>query len=86
MDEAGERYAENIQYQREHFMKKVQSMVTHQCPQSDQFQLVELKMSQNPELQIGGAEVTQCSVLAEQAQDCGQCLQQPGQPGQKARP
>ena len=63
-------------------MKKVQSMVTQNCPQSEGFQMVELKMSQNPELQIGGAEVTECSVLAEQAPACGRCLQ-PEQPGQK---
>ena len=63
-------------------MKKVQSMVTHNCPQSEEFQMVELKMSQNPELQIGGAEVAECSVLADEASACGRCLQ-PEQPGHK---
>ena len=63
-------------------MKKVQSIVTHNCPKSGEFQMVELKMSHNAELQIGGAEVTECSVLADEAWACGCCLQ-PEQPGHK---
>ena len=55
-------------------MKNTQAMLTTQCPNSDQFQLVNLQVSQSHELQMSSPKVTECSVLAEEAQQCGRCL------------
>ncbi|MBT9584216.1 hypothetical protein IV102_12815 [bacterium] len=55
-------------------MKNTQAMLTTRCPNSDQFQLVKLQVSQSHELQIGSPKVSECSVLAEDAEQCGRCL------------
>ena len=58
-------------------MNKNQVVVTSSCPSSDQFQLVEVKVSQSPYFQLAQPVVKECSMLAEKAEDCGRCMTDP---------
>ena len=58
-------------------MNKNQVLVTSACPSSEQFQLVEVKVSQSPYFQLAQPTVAECSVLAEKGEQCGRCLTEP---------
>lgn len=58
-------------------MNKNQVLITSACPSSEQFQLVEVKVSQMPYFQLAQPVATECSVLAEKAEQCGRCLTEP---------